>query len=110
MSLGYGFVKALVVSEPRLQSKELPNEIQYHLHLTLKVGEGTWDVAVNVGTNDADDALKYKLVYDFHHAKLIAQLSTVAYTDLTNTDQLPALDFLRSGSALRLVPAPRSRP
>jgi hypothetical protein len=30
--------------------------------------DGTkWDVAVNVGTNDADDLLKYKLIYDFHH-------------------------------------------
>jgi len=26
------------------------------------------DVAINVGTNDADDLLKYKLIFDFRHS------------------------------------------
>jgi len=26
-----------------------------------------WDVAINAGTYDADDLLKYKLVFDFQH-------------------------------------------
>ena len=32
------------------------------------VDGATWDVAINVGTNDDDDLLKYKLVYDFRHS------------------------------------------
>lgn len=55
MSLKYGVLKAVVVSEPRLQSKSLPGEVQYHLHVTLLVERDTWDVAINVGTSDADD-------------------------------------------------------
>jgi hypothetical protein len=98
VSLNYGFAKATVISKPRLQSKRLPSEIQYHLHVTLLVGQDNWDVAINVGTSDADDLLKYKLVYDFHHAQLIGQLGAAAagYTDLTSADELPALDFQRS--------------
>jgi hypothetical protein len=26
-----------------------------------------WDSAINVGTNDSDDLLQFKLVYDFQH-------------------------------------------
>jgi hypothetical protein len=43
------------------------DETQYHQHFGLRVDGTKWDVAVNVGTNDADDLLKYKLIYDFHH-------------------------------------------
>jgi hypothetical protein len=46
------------------------HETQYHLHCNLQVGGATWYVAVNVGTNDADDLLKYKLAFDFHHQPL----------------------------------------
>lgn len=98
MPVKYGFAKALVVSDPRLQSKSLANEVQYHLHVNLLVEQETWDVAINVGTSDSDDLLKYKLVYDFHHARLIGMLKAAqsGYTDLTAADELPALDFIRS--------------
>jgi hypothetical protein len=102
MSLTYGFVKCRVISEPRLQAKRHKQEIQYHLHATLRVvGAGgnveRWDSAVNVGTNDADDLLQYKFVFDFHH-KLLNTLKAAApgFHDLTGTAALPALDFLRS--------------
>jgi hypothetical protein len=60
MALTYGYVRCKVISTPRLQSKRHKQEIQYHLHATLRVGDeggGTvdWDTAINVGTNDADD-------------------------------------------------------
>jgi uncharacterized protein YukJ len=55
------------------------------------------DVAINVGTNDADDLLQYRLVYDYHHP-LTQTLAAapIGETDLTGTTALPALDFLRS--------------
>jgi hypothetical protein len=37
------------------------HETQYHLHFSLLVDGDNWDVAVNVGTSDADDLLKFKL-------------------------------------------------
>jgi hypothetical protein len=103
MALPYGFVKCRIISEPQLQSSQLSNEVQYHLHVKLQVSTGqggafkTWDTAINVGTNDADDLLKYKIVFDFQH-KLIQTLKLAAggFHDLTNTKALPALDFLRS--------------
>jgi hypothetical protein len=102
MTLKYGYVKCKVISEPKLQASRLPQEIQYHLHATLQVataGGGTehWDSAINVGTNDADDLLRYRLVYDFHHA-LRTTLANAAggFHDLTGRSGLPALDFLRS--------------
>jgi uncharacterized protein YukJ len=102
MTLKYGYVKCKVVSEPVLQSKHLHREIQYHLHATLQVATGDggmqqWDTAINVGTNDADDLLKYKLVFDFHHAlrNTLAD-AAMGYHDLTGRSKLPALDFLRS--------------
>lgn len=67
MSLDYGFVKAKVKAVARLKGSPHGGETQYHVHLTLAVPGGDWDVAINVGTNDADDLLYYKLVYDFHH-------------------------------------------
>ena len=73
------------------------SELQYHLHLTLAVSGGDWDVAINVGTNDADDLLTYKLVYDSHHP-ITADLAAAepGFLDLSDTDVLPALDFMRS--------------
>jgi uncharacterized protein YukJ len=104
MPITYGFVKCKVTSEPTLKPSRGPgdNETQYHVHAALSVSDGNggsqdWDSAVNVGTSDSDDLLRYKLVYDFHHA-LTATLkaATDGFTDLTGTAALPALDFLRS--------------
>jgi uncharacterized protein YukJ len=102
MSNTYGFLKCKIVSDPQLQSSRHKSEIQYHLHATLEItsSDGTteqWDSAINVGTNDSDDLLNYKLIFDFSHpitATLKAAQS--GFTDLTGTAVLPALDFLRS--------------
>jgi uncharacterized protein YukJ len=97
-----GFVKCKMVSTPKVQSSRHKNEIQYHLHVTVAVsGAGgsieQWDTAINVGTNDSDDLLQYKLIFDFHHS-LVRKLKASApgFIDLTRTNHLPALDFLRS--------------
>ncbi len=97
MALSYGFVKAKMTSEPALKSIRRRSEVQYHQHFSLLVGGARWDVAVNVGTNDADDLLKYKLVFDFRHP-LIAKLSAApaGSNPLTGESALPALDFVRS--------------
>jgi uncharacterized protein YukJ len=97
MTLAYGYVKAKVVSEPVLKPSRHQHEIQYHLHFTLLVDGANWDVAVNVGTNDADDLLKYKLAFDFRHP--IVQTLAAAQAgshELTGQTALPALDFIRS--------------
>jgi uncharacterized protein YukJ len=101
MSLNYGFVKCKVVSQPVLKPSRRGREIQYHLHATLQVAAGNstqkWDTAINVGTNDADDLLNYRLAFDYHHP-IIKTLKEAdpGFTDLTGTSVLPALDFLRS--------------
>lgn len=97
MTLAYGYVKARIVSEPIMKSSRRPHEIQYHLHFSMLVDGDNWDVAVNVGTNDADDLLKYKLAFDFRHP-LIGTLGAAGAGshDLTGQSVLPALDFLRS--------------
>jgi uncharacterized protein YukJ len=97
VTLAYGYVKAKVVSEPKLKSSRHSHEIQYHLHFGMLVDGNNWDVAVNVGTNDADDLLKYKLVFDFRHP-VIETLGAASADDhdLTGQSALPALDFLRS--------------
>jgi len=97
MTLAYGYVKTKVTSEPKLKPSHRGHETQYHLHCNLSVDGDTWDVAVNVGTNDADDLLKYKLAFDFRHTiiQTLAAAGAGSY-DLTNADKLPALDFLRS--------------
>lgn len=101
MTLPYGFVKAKMASEPHLKPSRHHHEIQYHLHFSLLVDGGNWDVAVNVGTNDADDLLKYKLVFDFRHPIIQMLASAEAGPqDLTDKDALPALDFLRSTDLL----------
>jgi hypothetical protein len=61
--------------------------------------DGTnWDTAIYVGTNDADDLLRYRLVSDFQH-ELIGSLrgATAGFQDLKGSAALPALDFRRSG-------------
>jgi uncharacterized protein YukJ len=97
VTLPYGFVKAKIVSDPVMKGSRHRSEIQYHQHFNLLVNGSTWDVAVNVGTNDSDDLLKYKLVFDFRHA-LIATLSAAPAGShgLVGTTGLPALDFMRS--------------
>jgi uncharacterized protein YukJ len=63
----------------------------------MLVDGANWDVAVNVGTNDDDDLLKYKLVLDFRHPIIQTLAATDAGSqDLTGQSALPALDFLRS--------------
>ena len=101
MALTYGFVKCVVVSEPRLKPSRHGRETQYHLHATLKVpaegGHQSWDTAINAGTNDADDLLRYRLVFDFHHPITeTLKSSPGGFHDLTGQSALPALDFLRS--------------
>src|SRR5579871_352736 len=102
MALQYGYVKCKVISKPQLKPSHHKHETQYHLHATLQVvgddGETEkWDTAINVGTNDADDLLQYRLVYDFHH-NIVGTLKAAkaGFHDLTGTSPLPALDFLRS--------------
>ena len=97
MALSYGFVKAKITSEPVMKGSRRRTEIQYHQHFSLLVDGAEWDVAVNVGTTDSDDLLKYKLIYDFRHT-IINTLSGVpaGSHDLTGQSDLPALDFMRS--------------
>jgi uncharacterized protein YukJ len=97
MALAYGFAKAKVTGDPWLKGTTVHRERQYHVHANLDVGGEAWDVAVNVGTDDSDDLLQYKLVFDYHHP-LTGQLAeaTAGRTDLTGQSTLPALDFLRS--------------
>jgi uncharacterized protein YukJ len=96
MPLAYGFVKAKMSSAPTLRGSRHRSEIQYHLHFSLLVDGANWDVAVNVGTSDADDLLKYKLVFDFRHP-VITDLSAASAgpTQLTGTAALPAIDYVR---------------
>lgn len=102
MALTYRYLKARIVSDPVLQSSRHKSEIQYHLHTTLEFANAagkteSWDSALNVGTNDSDDLLQYKLIFDYEHP-LLDQVkpSPVGFTDLTGSDALPALDYLRS--------------
>ncbi len=101
MALNYGFVKCKLATAPSQKSKPSSSETQYHVHATLAVanddgGATNWDTAINVGTDDADDLLRYKLVYDFHHP-IRTKLAAAAggFSDLTGVGEPPALDFLR---------------
>jgi uncharacterized protein YukJ len=102
LTLTYGYLKARIVSEPVLRSSRHKSEIQYHLHTTLEfttvAGDiERWDSAINVGTNDSDDLLQYKLVFDYDHPLVDrVKAASVGFTELTETDALPALDYLRS--------------
>ncbi len=78
MALTYGFIKCKVVSDPTLKASRHKRELQYHLHQALEIAgqDGAserWDSAINVGTSDADDLLRYKLVFDFRHPSLAGQ-------------------------------------
>ncbi|WP_426437365.1 DUF2278 family protein [Bradyrhizobium genosp. P] len=97
MTLVYGFVKTQVTSEPRMKPSRRGHETQFHLHCNLDVDGDRWDVAINVGTNDADDLLKYKLVFDFRHPVIQTLAAANSGSNpLTGQKGLPALDFLRS--------------
>ncbi len=96
MTLPYGYVRATLAGGPTLKATRRTNETQYHLHAALNVGDGTWDVAINVGTTDDDDRLKYKLVFDYANPMLQGLADgPEGATDLTGTQAPPALDFLR---------------
>jgi len=79
MNLNYGFIKCKIVSDPFLKSTRLKHETQYHLHANFSVDESDqpWDAAINVGTNDSDDLLQYKLIFDFQHP-IVGQLNRPA--------------------------------
>ena len=97
MPLSYGFVKSRIISGPKMKASRRKNETQYHQHFGLRVDGAKWDVAVNVGTNDDDDLLQYKLVYDFHHPIIQTLANAPAGSqELTDQTALPALDFFRS--------------
>ena len=100
MQITYGIFKAKVASQPALQSSPHGNATQYHLHTALDgsngAGSDLWDSAVNVGTDDESDLLQYRLVSAYGHP-IVQQLRALppGFTELTGTDALPALDFLR---------------
>jgi uncharacterized protein YukJ len=97
MALSYGFIKCKLKSDPVMKSSRRKRETQYHVHTKLQSDQGDWDSAINVGTNDSDDLLRYKLVYDYHNS-FIEKIRGAApgFAELKGTDALPALDFLRS--------------
>jgi hypothetical protein len=85
------------VSEPVLKPSHRSHETQYHLHFNLLVEGEKWDVAINVGTNDDNDLLKYKLAFDFRHPVIQTLSAAQAGShELTGQAALPALDFMRS--------------
>jgi Uncharacterized conserved protein (DUF2278) len=102
LALTYGCLKAQIASDPELKSTRRKKEIQYHLHTTLQftnaAGElESWDSAINVGTNDSDDLLQYKLIFDYSHSFFdTVKASPAGFADLTGDTAFPALDFLRS--------------
>jgi uncharacterized protein YukJ len=99
MALTYGFLKAKVSGKITLVPSRRPSETQYHLHVpfTFEGAATAWDVAINVGTNDSDDLLQYKIATDFAHPILATlRAAAVGFKNLTGTAALPALDFLRS--------------
>jgi len=97
MTLRYGFVKGRLTSAPVLKGSRHRNETQYHLRFSMTVNGQRWDAAVNVGTDDEHDLLRYKLVRDFRHP-VLATLGAAEHgaRDLTGFHKLPALDFMRS--------------
>lgn len=102
MKTKYGIAKCHLASSPELKStppKHNDTETQYHLHSDLDMGDGgnVWDSAINVGTDNPKDLLNYKLVDNFNHPVLDAlRQLPMGWNELTGTNALPALDFLRS--------------
>ena len=98
MSLSYGLVKARATSNGWLKPKPAPNEVQYHEHFSVEVDGAKWDIAVNVGTTDSDDLLRFRLIYDIHGAVAQAlEAAPAGKTDLTGTQGPPALDYASGG-------------
>jgi uncharacterized protein YukJ len=93
----YGFVKAKLNRAPQLKpTSRGGGETQYHLHFGLDVAGAAWDVAMNVGTNNAHDLLKYRLARDFSHPITgMLQAAPEGSNELTGRHALPALDFDR---------------
>jgi hypothetical protein len=100
MPLPYGFAKAKLTSLPRLTSKPMNSsghqEVQYHLHVSLDVAGESWDTAINAGTDNAADLLKYKIAEGFQNPAAEALRAAQGAVDLTGKAALPALDFMRS--------------
>ena len=100
MTLQYGFYKARITGAPKMRKKHIPqqHETQYHMHITLQVSDAApWDCAINVGTDDSHDLLRYRLRQDYDHPVLpTLQAAPDGYNDLTGRHGLPALDFLQS--------------
>ena len=68
-TIRYGFVKCKVLgSHMKPSFNKKTKETQYHLHATLQLGKSgnseNWDSAINVGTDDSDDLLRYKIAFD----------------------------------------------
>ncbi len=102
MALAFGFVKGKMTSLPRLQNKVVQHqnqeETQFHLHFGIDVHGVNWDIAANVGTDNMSDLLKYKIVQNFRHPIVeTLRAAPEGKNDLTGTDDLPAIDFQRSG-------------
>lgn len=62
------------VGRPGLAPSRERGETEYHVYVELDVasdgGTERWQAAINVGTDDPNDTLKYRLVSDYHHAVL----------------------------------------
>ena len=101
----YGFLKGRIGADLRTQPSHKKHEIQYHVHGNVSAAGDVWDVAINVGTDDADDLLNYKIVYDFHHP-MSGALSEAGegFTDLTGQHAPPALDFQRGDVLIETGP------
>ena len=100
MTLQYGFYKAQLGGTPFVQKKLITHhdETQYHLHISLSAPNNPlWDCAINIGTDDRNDLLRYRMVTNFSHPVCDTLLAAMqGYNDLTGKHSLPALDFLRS--------------
>ncbi len=101
--LTYGLVKCRIVGDIELRGTKRKREIQYHLHATLSMENQDdvrqWDSAINVGTNDGDDLLKYRLVFDYHHPVLDSlKQFRYGFQELKGKNEF-SMDFLR-GSVL----------
>ena len=108
MALPYD-VKAKITSEPKLKPSRHKNEIQYHLHFNVLVDGTKWDVAVNVGTNDADDLLKYKFAFDFRHSVIQTLAAAEAGSRTDRPDRTPCAGFHAQRSARQYRQVARQR-
>lgn len=93
----YGVVKGPVASPPWLKPRPGPGETQYHAHFSLGVDGAPCDVAVNVGTDDRNDLLKFKIIQNFTHPLLdLVRAQEGDSRALSGSAALPALDYVRS--------------